>query len=160
IADSEPVSVFVFKTLSDPFAGRISYLKVMSGVLKNDANVTDFTRGTPERFQHLQVSQGKAATQVNELHSGDIGSIAKLKETFTGDTLGDKPAPIYYPVAHIPEPSITFAIEPKTRADEDRIGQGIHKLLEEDPALRFSKDPQTKEFLLAGSGQQHIEVVV
>jgi elongation factor G len=86
--------------------------------------------------------------------------VAKLKDTLTNDTLGDKAAPIYYPPARIPEPSITFAIEPKTRADEDRIGVAIHKILEEDPALRFSRDPQTKEFLLSGSGQQHIEVVV
>ena len=150
----------MFKTLSDPFAGRISYFKVMSGVLKNDANVTNFNRGTVERFQHLQVMQGKTGMEVPELHAGDLGAIAKLKETVTGDTLGDKGAPIFYPAARLPEPAITFAIEPKTRADEDRIGLGIHKILEEDLALRFSRDPQTKEFLLAGSGQQHIEVVV
>src|SRR5690242_1053409 len=160
IADSEPLSIFVFKTLSDPFAGRINYFKVMSGVLKNDATVTNFNRGTSERFQHLQVMQGKSGSEIAELHAGDLGAIAKLKETITGDTLGDKAAPIYYPPARIPEPAITFAIEPKTRADEDRIGLGIHKILEEDLALRFSRDPQTKEFLLAGSGQQHIEVVV
>jgi len=104
--------------------------------------------------------QGKTATAVTELHAGDIGTIAKLKETVTGDTLGDKGSPIHFAPPHIPEPAITFAIEPKTRADEDRIGQGIHKILEEDLSLRFSRDPQTKEFLLAGSGQQHIEVVV
>jgi elongation factor G len=160
IADSEPLSIFVFKTLSDPFAGRINYFKVMSGVLKNDATVTNFTRGTSERFQHVQVMQGKTGVEVAELHAGDLGAIAKLKETVTGDSLGDKASPIFYPAARIPEPAITFAIEPKTRADEDRIGQGIHKILEEDLALRFSRDPQTKEFLLAGSGQQHIEVVV
>jgi len=160
IADAEPLSIFVFKTLSDPFAGRINYFKVMSGVLKNDATVTNFTRGTGERFQHLQVMQGKAGVEVAELHAGDLGAIAKLKETVTGDSLGDKASPIFYPAARLPEPAITFAIEPKTRADEDRIGQGIHKILEEDLALRFSRDPQTKEFLLAGSGQQHIEVVV
>ncbi|PYU18642.1 MAG: elongation factor G [Acidobacteria bacterium] len=160
IADSEPLSMFVFKTLSDPFAGRINYFKVMSGVLKNDATVTNFSRGTSERFQHVQVMQGKTGVEVAELHAGDLGAIAKLKETVTGDSLGDKVSPIYYPAARIPEPAITFAIEPKTRADEDRIGQGIHKILEEDLALRFSRDPQTKEFLLAGSGQQHIEVVV
>jgi elongation factor G len=160
IADAEPLSIFVFKTLSDPFAGRINYFKVMSGVLKNDATVTNFTRGTSERFQHLQVMQGKAGVEVAELHAGDLGAIAKLKETVTGDSLGDKASPIFYPAARLPEPAITFAIEPKTRADEDRIGQGIHKILEEDLALRFSRDPQTKEFLLAGSGQQHIEVVV
>jgi len=160
IADSGPLSLFVFKTLSDPFAGRINYFKVLSGVLKNDASVTNFTRGTVERFQHTQVMQGKAGAEVPELHAGDLGAIAKLKETVTGDTLSDKSAPIHYPAARVPEPAITFAIEPKTRADEDRIGLGIHKILEEDLSLRFSRDPQTKEFLLSGSGQQHIEVVV
>jgi elongation factor G len=160
VADSEPLSIFVFKTLSDPFAGRINYFKVMSGVLKNDATLTNFNHSTSERFQHLQVMQGKSGMEIAELHAGDLGAIAKLKETVTGDSLGDKASPIYYPAARIPEPAITFAIEPKTRADEDRIGLGIHKILEEDLALRFSRDPQTKEFLLAGSGQQHIEVVV
>ncbi len=160
IADSEPVSIFVFKTLADPFAGRITYFKVMSGVLKNDANLQNYNRSTTERLQHIQVMQGKTATAVNELHSGDIGAVAKLKETVTGETLGDKNAPIYYPPARIPEPSITFAIEPKTRADEDRIGVAIHRILEEDLALRFGRDQQTKEFLLSGAGQQHIEVVV
>jgi elongation factor G len=160
VQDSEPVSVFVFKTFSDAFAGRISYFKVMSGILRNDATLLNYTRGIAERLQHIQLMQGKAGVEVPELHAGDIGAVAKLKETVTGDTLGDKGSPIHYPTARIPEPSITFAIEPKTRADEDRIGQGIHKILEEDLALRFSKDPQTKEFLLAGSGQQHIEVVV
>jgi elongation factor G len=160
ISAAEPVSVFVFKTMADPFAGRITYYKVMSGVLKNDATLANFNRATTERFQHIQVMQGKTASAVAELHAGDIGTVAKLKETLTGDTLGDKAAPVFYPPARIPEPSITFAIEPKTRADEDRIGQGIHRILEEDSALRFSRDPQTKEFLLSGAGQQHIEVVV
>jgi elongation factor G len=160
VSDSAPLSLFIFKTLADPFAGRISYFKVMSGVLKNDAALQNFTRGTSERFQHIQVMQGKTATAVPELHAGDIGAIAKLKETVTGDTLGDKNSPIYFPLAHLPEPSITFAIEPKTRADEDRIGQAIHRILEEDLSLRFSRDAQTKEFLLSGSGQQHVEVVV
>ena len=158
--DSQPLSLFVFKTLADAFAGRINYFKVKSGVLKNDATLTNFNRNLPERFQHIQVVQGKQLTEVSELHAGDIGAIAKLKETVTGETLGDKAAPIFYKPAQLPEPSITFAVEPKTRADEDKIGVSIHKIIEEDPALRFSRDPQTKEFLLAGSGQQHIEVVV
>jgi elongation factor G len=160
IADSEPLSIFVFKTLADPFAGRITYFKVMSGVLKNDATISNFNRGTQERLQHVQVMQGKTAVAVNDLHAGDVGAIAKLKETTTGETLGDKNATVFYPPARIPEPSITFAIEPKTRADEDRIGVAIHRILEEDLALRFGRDPQTKEFLLSGAGQQHIEVVV
>ena len=158
--DAQPLSLFVFKTLADPFAGRINYFKVKSGVLKNDATLTSFSRNAQERFQHTQVVQGKQLTEVGELHAGDIGAIAKLKEVFTGDTLGEKAAPIFYKPAQIPEPSITFAVEPKTRADEDKIGVAIHKIMEEDCALKFSRDPQTKEFLLAGSGQQHIEVVV
>src|ERR1700675_10 len=160
ISDSGPLSVFVFKTLADPFAGRITYFKVVSGLLKNDATLTNFNRSTQERFQHIQVMQGKTTTEVNELHAGDIGCIAKLKETTTGETLGDKNAAVFHAPARIPEASITFAVEPKTRADEDRIGVAIHKILEEDFGLRFGRDPQTKELLLSGAGQQHIEVVV
>ena len=158
--DTEPVSLYVFKTVSDPFSGRISYFKVFSGVLKNDATMQNFTRGSSEKFAHISIQQGKTAVPVTELHAGDIGSVAKLKDTVTGDTLGDKSAPIQYPKVKLPEPAITFAIEPKSRADEDKLGAGIHKMMEEDAMLRFFRDPQTKEFLIAGTGQQHIEVVV
>ena len=159
-SDSEPVSLYVFKTVSDPFAGRISYFKVFSGVLKNDASLANFSRSSQEKFAHISVMQGKTAVPVNELHAGDIGAVAKLKDTLTGDTLGDKSAPIQYPKVKLPEPAITFAIEPKSRADEDKLGPGIHKMLEEDAMLRFFRDAQTREFLIAGTGQQHIEVVV
>ncbi len=159
-SDSEPVSLYVFKTVSDPFAGRISYFKVFSGILKNDVTLMNFSRGSQEKLAHISVMQGKTAIPVTELHAGDIGAVAKLKDTLTGDTLGDKSAPIQYPKVKLPEPAITFAIEPKTRADEDKLGVGIHKLLEEDAMLRFFRDPQTKEFLIAGTGQQHIEVTV
>ncbi len=159
-SDTEPVSVYVFKTVSDPFAGRISYFKVFSGVLKNDASLQNFSRGSAEKLAHISVMQGKTAVPVNELHAGDIGAVAKLKDTLTGDTLGDKSAPIQYPHVKLPEPAITFAIEPKSRADEDKLGPGIHKLMEEDAMLRNFRDAQTKEFLIAGTGQQHIEVVV
>jgi len=158
--DAEPVSLYVFKTISDAFAGRISYFKVFSGVLKNDATVQNFSRGSSEKLAHIAIMQGKTAVPVTELHAGDIGAVSKLKDTLTGDTLGDKSAPIQYPKVHLPEPAITFAIEPKSRADEDKLGPGIHKLMEEDAMLRFFRDPQTKEFLIAGTGQQHIEVVV
>jgi elongation factor G len=158
--DTEPASVYVFKTVSDPFAGRISYFKVFSGVLKNDATLQNFTRNTAEKFAHIWVMQGKQSIPILELHAGDIGAVAKLKDTLTGDTLGDKASPIQYPSVKLPEPAITFAIEPKTRADEDKLGVGLHKLMEEDAMLRFFRDPQTKEFLIAGTGQQHIEVVV
>ena len=159
-SDTEPVSVYVFKTVSDPFAGRISYFKVFSGVLKNDASLANFSRSSQEKLAHIAVMQGKMAVRVNELHAGDIGAVPKLKDTLTGDTLGDKSAPIQYPHVKLPEPAITFAIEPKSRSDEDKLGPGIHKMLEEDAMLRFFRDPQTREFLIAGTGQQHIEVVV
>jgi elongation factor G len=158
--DEEPVSLYVFKTVSDAFAGRISYFKVFSGVLKNDVTLVNYSRGSQEKFAHISSMQGKTAVPVNELHAGDIGAVAKLKDTLTGDSLGDKAAPIQYPRVKLAEPAITFAIEPKSRADEDKLGPGIHKLMEEDAMLRFFRDPQTKEFLIAGTGQQHIEVTV
>ena len=130
--DAEPVSLYVFKTVSDPFAGRISYFKVFSGVLKNEATLQNFARGSSEKLSHIGIMQGKTAVPVTELHAGDIGAVAKLKDTLTGDTLGDKAAPIQYPRVKLPEPAITFAIEPKTRADEDKLGSAIHKLMEED----------------------------
>ncbi|MFI5101794.1 MAG: elongation factor G [Terriglobales bacterium] len=158
--DTEPASVYVFKTMSDAFAGRISYFKVFSGVLKNDASLQNYNRNIQEKFAHISLIQGKQAVPIHEIHAGDIGSVAKLRETLTGDTLGDKASPIRYPAVQLPEPAITFAIEPKSRADEDKLGVGLHKLMEEDAMLRFFRDPQTKEFLIAGTGQQHIEVVV
>jgi elongation factor G len=159
-SDAEPASLYVFKTVSDAFAGRISYFKVFSGVVKNDVTLQNFSRNSSEKLAHIAIMQGKTSVPVQELHAGDIGTVAKLKDTLTGDTLGDKAAPIQYPRVKLPEPAITFAIEPKTRADEDKLGPGIHKLMEEDAMLRFFRDPQTKEFLIAGTGQQHIEVVV
>jgi elongation factor G len=158
--DAEPMSLYIFKTISDAFAGRISYFKVFSGVLKNESTVQNFSRGSTEKLSHISIMQGKTAVPVAELHAGDIGAVAKLKDTLTGDTLGDKAAPILYPRVKLPEPAITFAIEPKSRADEDKLGPGIHKLMEEDAMLRFFRDAQTQEFLIAGTGQQHIEVIV
>ena len=160
VTDAEPLTLQVFKTISDPFAGHISFFKVFSGVLKNDATVQNFTRSVSEKFAHLSIMQGKTAVPVQELHAGDIGAIAKLKSTLTGDTLGDKAHPVAYATVTLPEPAITFAIEPKTRADEDKLANGLHKLMEEDMMVRFFRDPQTKEFLIAGTGQQHIEVIV
>ena len=160
VSDDQPVSAYVFKTVADPFAGRVSYFKVMSGVVKNDAVLTNFNRGGSEKLAHIAVMQGKTQTPVAELRSGDIGAVAKLKETLTGDTLGDKAAPILYAKVQLAEPAISFAIEAKSRGDEDKLSSAIHRMLEEDLLLRFSRDPQTKEFLISGSGQQHVEVAV
>lgn len=160
IADGEPLAVHVFKTFADPFAGRVSCYKVLSGILKNEATLQNFARGGAEKFSHISVVQGKSQTPVGELHAGDIGAVAKLKDTLTGDTLGDKSHPVLCPKVKLAEPAISFAIEPKTRGDEDKLSTAIHRMLEEDLLLRFSRDPQTNEFLLAGSGQQHVEVAV
>ncbi len=160
VKDAQPVSAFVFKTVADPFAGRVSYFKVISGVIKNDANVVNARTGGGERLAHIGVLSGKTMPPVTDLHAGDIGGVAKLKETLTGDTLDDKGSQIAYPAVSLPEPSIAYAISAKTRNDEDRMGNAIQKILEEDKSLRFYRDPQTKEFLLAGSGQQHVEIIV
>jgi elongation factor G len=158
--DSEPVSAFVFKTVADPFSGRVSYFKVVSGVVRNDANLVNARNGTGERLSHIGAVLGKTLPPVTEIHAGDIGGVAKLKDTLTGDTLDDKSSPVVFPPVPLPEPSIAYAISAKTRNDEDRMGNAIHKILEEDQSLRFYRDPQTKEFLLAGTGQQHVEIIV
>jgi elongation factor G len=160
VDDREPLSLFVFKTMSDPFAGRISFFKVFSGVAKCDATVTNYTHHSAERLAHLTVMQGRTATSVAELHAGDLGAVAKLRDTFTGDTLGDPGQEIYFDPVTMPEPAVTYAIEPKTRADEEKLAPAVHKLMEEDLMVRFYRDAATHEFLLAGSGQPHIESVV
>jgi elongation factor G len=160
IVSSGPSSMYVFKTTADPFAGRISFFKVYGGTVKNDANLQNLTRSTTERLAHLSIPFGKTLQPITELQAGDIGAVAKLKETLTGDTLGDKGVTVVYPPVKLPEPSIAFAIEAKSRNDEDRMGNGVHRILEEDQSLRFYRDPQTREFLLAGAGQQHVEIVV
>ncbi len=160
VGDKEPLAVYVFKTMTDPFAGRISFFKVFSGALKNDAGICNYSRKGSEKFAHLSVMQGHTAVPVSELHAGDIGAVAKLRDTFTGDTLGDKGHEIFFEPVGMPEAAMTYAIEPKTRADEDKLAPAVHKLMEEDLLVRFYRDPQTSEFLIAGAGQPHIESLV
>ncbi|MGH9605643.1 MAG: elongation factor G [Terracidiphilus sp.] len=160
VSDAEPAAVAVFKTMSDPFAGRISFFKVLSGTIKNDATLENYTRRGQEKFSHLSAMQGRKAVEVPELHAGDLGAVAKLRDTLTGDTLGVKGAEIQIDLAALPEPSMTYAIEPRSRADEDKLAPAIHKLMEEDLLIRFYRDPQTNEFLIAGAGQPHIEAIV
>ncbi|HET6671467.1 MAG TPA: elongation factor G [Pyrinomonadaceae bacterium] len=159
-SDSEPFSAYCFRTVADPFAGRINVMKVISGHLQSDANVLNSSHGTMERLGALHVIQGKQLDKISEAHAGDIIACVKLKETRTGDTLCDKQAPIVYDPVEYPEAAIAFAIEPKSRQDEEKISVALHKILEEDPALHFTRDSQTKEFLLSGSGQLHVETVV
>jgi len=157
--DGGPVSAFVWKTVADPFAGRITLFRVLSGTLKSDATVHNVSKDTAERLGHLIVVQGKTQTNVPEIKAGDIGAVAKLKETQTSDVIGDKgTAPV--PPIKFPEPVISYAIEPKSRGDEEKISTALHRLQEEDPTINYTRDAQTKELLLAGQGQSHIEVTV
>ena len=159
-SDTEPFSAYVFRTIADPFAGRINVMKVISGHVSTDANVYNSTRSTQERLGALHTIQGKQLDKVNEARAGDIIACVKLKETQTGDTLCDKAAMVVYDPVQYPEAAIAFAVEPKSRQDEEKISVALHKILEEDPALHFDRDAQTKEFLLAGSGQLHVETVI
>ncbi|HKD08422.1 MAG TPA: elongation factor G [Bryobacteraceae bacterium] len=158
--DAQPAAAFVFKTTADPFSGRITFFKVLSGVVKNDAHLWNVNRGHEERLAHIAAPFGKTLTPITELHAGDIGAVAKLRDTLTGDTLADKASQVTFAPVKLPEPSIAFAVEAKSRADEDRMGNALHKLLEEDLSLRFYRDPQTRDFLVAGTGQQHVEIAV
>jgi len=159
-AADAPLSAFVFKTIADPHAGRITLFRVYSGTMKSDSTVFNANRDVAERLGSLELLQGKTQTPIQEIQAGDIGAVAKLKETQTNDTLCDKAHPIVYPPVVFPEPATTFAIEPKTRGDEDKISAALHRLMEEDPVLRLSRDAQTHEMLLSGVGQLHVEVVV
>jgi elongation factor G len=160
IDDAEPAAALVFKTMSDPFAGRITFFKVIGGVIKNDVTLENYTRRGQEKLSHLSIMQGRKAVEVAELHAGDIGAVAKLRDTLTGDVLGVKGADVQIALPAPPEPAMTYAIEPKSRGDEDKLAPAIHKLMEEDLLLRFFRDPQTNEFLIAGGGQPHIEAIV
>ncbi len=159
-SNDEPFSAYVFRTIADPFAGRINVMKIVSGKVSADAAVLNSSREFVERLGALHVLQGKNLEKVAEAQTGDIIAVVKLKDTQTGDTLCDRASPIVYPSVEYPEAAISFAIEPKSRADEDKISTALHKILEEDPSLHFDRDAQTKEFILSGSGQLHIETVV
>jgi elongation factor G len=158
--DKDPVAAFVWKTIADPFAGRITMFRVVSGTLKSDSTVVNKTKEGVERLGSLMLLQGKTPTTVPEIKAGDLGAIAKLKDTLTSDTLGDKGDAVMFPAITFPEPVLSYAIEPKSRGDEDKISTSMHRLEEEDPAIKYSRDPQTMELLLSGQGQLHIEVTV
>jgi elongation factor G len=160
ISSSEPASAFVFKTIIDPFAGKISMFRVYSGTVTGDGSLMNVGREDMERLGTVNVAQGKNITAVEAVKAGDIGAVAKLKVTTTGDTLADKAHPILYPPVNFADPAISWAIEPKTRADEEKISEILHRLLEADPMLKMTRDSQTREMLISGAGQEHVEVMV
>jgi elongation factor G len=155
----EPFSSLVFKTISDPYTGRISLLRVFSGKINPDATVSNITKDLDERLGGLFFLQGKEQIPAGQAKCGDIVATAKLKETSTGDSLCGKGISIEFPVIGFPEPSISFAIEPKTRADEDRISQATHRISEEDPTARIERDSETNELIISGNGQLHVEII-
>ena len=157
---SAPVSAFVFKTIADPYAGRLSIFRVISGTLRGDSSVQNVGRGIAERLGTVNLLQGKQLVPIAELRAGDVGVVAKLKETRTSDTLADPAHPIQFPPITFPEPAISFAIEPKSKGDEDKISTALARLMEEDPVLRVNRDPRTHEMLVSGNGQVHVEVAI
>ena len=155
-----PATAVVFKTVSDPHAGRLSFVRVISGRLTHDLALTVSAREVHEKVGALSHAVGKALTATTELIAGDIGVLSKLKDVRTGDTLSDKTHPIALAPIEWPHPITTFAITPKTRGDDDKIGVALHRLIEEDPVLRLEHATETHELLLHGLGQLHIETVV
>jgi len=155
----EPFSALVFKTLSDPYTGRISIMRVFSGKVNPDATVANTSKQTDEKLGGLFFLQGKEQIPAGQAKCGDLVATAKLKDTSTGDTLAQKGNNIVFSPIKFPEPSISFAIEPKTRADEDRISQATHRISEEDPTARIERDPETNELIISGNGQLHVEII-
>jgi elongation factor G len=155
----EPLTALIFKTISDPYTGRISLLRVFSGKLNPDSVVSNVTKESDEKLGGLFFLQGKEQIPAGQAKCGDIVATAKLKVTSTGDTLAAKGVEVALPTINFPEPSISFAIEPKSRADEDRISQASHRIVEEDPTVRFERDPDTSQLLISGGGELHVRII-
>ncbi len=158
--ESEPFSALVFKTTSDPYTGKITIFRVYSGVLNSDSTVYNSSRDVQERIGQIYELEGKKQKPVKQAVAGDIVAVAKLKDTVTGDTLCDEAKPIVYEPAKLLQPVISYAIEPKTKNDEDKIHSALHKMIEEEPTLESHRDTQTKELIISGMGQVHLEVIV
>ena len=155
-----PTAALVFKTLSDPFSGKISLLRVVTGKISSDSGLWNTQREVDERIGHLMAMQGKQGSEITTLVTGDIGGVAKLKQTRSGDTLGGSEKPIKLPWIPIRQPAIAFAVEPRSKGDEEKIGEALARLMEEDLALVASRDAETGEYLMSGTGQLHVEVAV
>jgi elongation factor G len=156
----EPFSAMVFKTVSDPFTGRLSLFRVYSGTVKSDSTVYNPNKNCSERIGQILLPEGKKQKAVSEAVAGDIVAVAKLKETTTGDTLCDAGKPILYECPMSMKPVISFALEPKSKGDEEKIFSGLSRLTEEDPALHIQRDEETKEMIISGMGQVHVEVAI
>lgn len=154
-----PITAFVFKTMADPYVGKLSLFRVYSGTLRSDSYVYNTAREKEERLGQLMLVYGKDLKPVAELEAGDIGAVTKLQETVTGDTLTEKDKKISLPLIQFPKPVLSMAVEPKTKGDEDKISIGLHRLVEEDPTLAIKKSTETGQLLISGMGDLHLEVI-
>lgn len=157
--DDAPFCALVFKTVADPYAGKVTMFRVYSGTITSDSTVLNASKGVKERIGQLLLLRGKQQTPVEAIGAGDLGAVVKLKETGTGDTLCDEKAPIRLPEVPIPSPVISFAVEPKAKGDEDKMSTAFTRLREEDPTIQIRYDPQTKETVVSGMGRAHVEIV-
>ena len=160
ITEDGDVSLFVFKTVADPFVGKMSFFKVMNGCLKKDMVLRNTTTGVSEKMNRIYIMRGKKQIETDVLSCGDIGVTAKLVNTNTNDTLTSSESDIHYKPISFPKAYMSMAVAPKAKGDEDKISLGISKILEEDPTLRYENDPETKQLLLSGLGDMHLDVVV
>jgi elongation factor G len=160
VRDSDPTSLFVFKTISDPYMGRINVARLYTGILRPDTTLVNTVRGHEEKVGALQVMMGKQLKTVPELHAGDLVALTKLKDTRTGDTLCDPARRIRFRPVDYGKPTVFYAVSPKGKADEDKLSAALQRLQDEDPMLHIDRDPQTKELLISGSGQLHIQVAI
>jgi elongation factor G len=159
-SEQEPFSAFVFKTLIDPFVGRLSYCRLLSGSAQADSMVWNASKQAREKLGHFYTLFGKRHTAVGSAKAGEIIAVGKLHDTHTGDTICHEKDPVRYPGIGLPRPALSFAIEAKSKADIDKVGLGLHKLIEEDPTLEFSRNVETKEMVLGGLGQLHIDLAL
>ena len=158
--ENEALSAFVFKTIVDPFVGKVSYLKVMSGVLNSDSQVYNSKKDVTEKVNQIYVINGKYQIGVGKLFTGDIGAVVKLQATETNDTLCTRSRVIKYPDIEYPHPMLGYAIHPKTKADEDKLSSGIHNLMLEDHTIKLVNNEETHEQVLYGVGDQHIDLIL
>lgn len=157
---NEPFSALVFKTIADPYIGRLNIFRVMSGKITKDSSIYNVQKDTVEKISKLYVCRGKEQIEVNEICAGDIGALSKLSNTSTNDTLCSKDAPVILPQIEFPASVHTMAISPKTKGDEDKISAALAKLKEEDPTIKTKVDAETKQSLVLGIGEQHLEILL
>lgn len=156
----EPFSALVYKTLADPYVGRINYFRVYSGVLKPDSQMYNANKGKNERIGQVFSMRGKNQIPMEQVVAGDIAAVAKLQQTATGDTLCDRTSPFQFPPIDFPDPVISFAVEPKTKGDEEKVSSGLSRFLEEDPTFRLERRAETRETVISGLGELHLEIIV